>query len=335
MPTITSGAMTLLDWGRRVDPNGKVARIAELLTQYNEIMTDIPYIMGNTQTGHRTTIRTGLPTVAWRQINRGVQPSKSSTRQIEFSAGILEGHGQVDEALVDLAEDKAGLRMSENAPYIESISQTLATTLFYGDTQVNPDRFTGLSPYYSDPAADSYANVIKAGGTGADNTSLWLVCWGENTLHGFFPRGSKAGITHNDLGKMLVEDGITTGAKYMAYIDQYKANLGLVVRDWRFASRLCNIDVSDLATAGEETDTSANILNNMIRMINKIHNLNLGKCAFYCNRTVKTGLDIQAINKANVYLSIDEVQGMGPVTKFMGIPIRRCDAILNNEALVA
>lgn len=335
MGTVTSNALTLMDWAKRLDPQGKIDRIAEILTQYNEILMDVPYIAGNTQTGHRTTIRTGLPTVAWRQINRGVQPSKSSTRQIEFTAGMLEGHGQVDEALVNLAEDKQALRLSENAPYLESISQTLATTFFYGDVKVNPDRFTGLTPYYSDANADSYANVIKAGGSGADNTSLWLVCWGENTIHGFFPKGSKAGIDHNDLGKMLVEDGITTGARFMAYVDQYKANLGLVVRDWRFASRICNIDVSDLATAGEETDTSANLLNKMIVAINKIHNMNLGKCAFYCNRTVKTGLDIQAINKANVYLSISEVEGMGPVTKFMGIPIRRCDAILNNEALVA
>ena len=328
--------LNLMDHAKRIDPDGKVAKIVEALAAVNEVLEDMVVIEGNTQTGCKTTIRTGLPTVAWRQINKGIQPSKSVTRQIEFSCGMLEGMGQVDEELVALASDGAAFRLSENAPYLEAIAQTLATTTFYGDTTIYPDRFTGLSPYYSSTTADSGTNVILASaGGGGDNTSLWLVVWGENTIHGFFPKGSQAGIEHKDLGKMLVEDGITTGAKYMAWIDQYKAKLGMVVRDWRYAVRICNIDISDLATAGDVSDSSANLLKYMIQAVNKIPNLKAGKAAWYCNKDVKTALDIKAMNKANVQLSISNLENGNPITRFLGIPVRRVDAILNAETAVS
>lgn len=333
--TVKPGQMTLMDEARRLDPDGKVARIAELMTKRNEILQDAVYLEGNLKTGHTTTMRTGIPTVAWRQINQGVQPAKSTTKQISFTAGHLEGLGQVDEMLVKLSKDPQGLRLSENAPYIESIAQTLATTMFYGDVTIYPDRFTGLTKYYSSTTADSGGNVILGGGSDTDNTSVWLVCWGDQTTHCFYPQGSKAGIEHNDLGKMLIEDGITTGSKYMAYVDQYMADCGLAVRDWRFNVRICNLDVSALATAGASADSSATLMRFMIQAVNKLPNLNMGRLAWYCNKEVKTALDIQAFNKTNLQLSISEVEGFGPVTKFMGIPVRRCDAILNNESLVS
>jgi hypothetical protein len=332
---VASNGLTLLDHARRIDPNGKIDKIAEIMTKKNEILMDLPYIESNMQGGHKTTLRTGLPAVTWRQINKGIQPTKSTTAQIEFTAGMMEAHGQVDEELVNLAVDKGALRLSENAPFIESISQTLASTLFYGDVTANPERFTGLTPYYSSTTADSYANVIKAGGVGSDNTSLWLVVWGENTIHGFYPKGTRAGIEHNDLGKMLIEDGITTGAKYMAFIDQYKAKAGLAVRDWRYAVRICNIDISDLATTGDTSDTSSNLMKYMVKATNLVQDLTSGKAAWYCNKDVKTALELKMLNKGNAWITMSDLENGRPVTKFLGIPVRRCDALVNNETLVS
>ena len=211
----------------------------------------------------------------------------------------------------------------------------MATTLFYGNVEVNPDRFTGLSPYYSSTTAASGANVLKGGGIGADNTSLWLVTWGENTIHAFFPRGSKAGIEHNDKGLQMVNDSETPAGQYYAFIDQYKTRMGLAVRDWRYAVRICNLDISDLATAGDTSDTSANLIKLMIQALNLIPSLRLGRAAWYCNQQVKTALDIKAYNKSNVNLTIQSLENGAPITRFMGIPIRRCDAIINAETLVS
>lgn len=338
MSTIGNTNLTLMDHARRLDPNGKIARISEMMNEKNEILSDLVFIEGNTTTGHKSTIRTGLPTVAWRQINRGVQPSKSQTRQQLFTAGHLEGMGKIDELLVNIAVDKAAFRISENAPFIEALSQEMATTLFYGNVETNPERFTGLSPYYSSLAAAvaSSENVIDGGAVAGqtDVTSMWLVIWGENTIHAFYPRATKAGITHNDLGKQLVNDDQTPAGQYLAFVDQFYQDLGLCVRDWRFAVRIANLDISLLAQAGDQVDGSANLIKFMIQAMNKVPSLASGRAAWYCNKEVKTALDIKAYNKSNVNLTIRELENGKSLTTFMGIPIRRCDKILNSESIV-
>jgi hypothetical protein len=59
----------------------------------------------------------------------------------------------------------------------------------------------------------------------------------------------------------------------------------------------------------------------------------MGRTVIYCNRVLRTYLDLQAMNKTNVLLRIEEFDGK-PVTTFRGIPVRTCDAILNNEARI-
>ena len=73
----------------------------------------------------------------------------------------------------------------------------------------------------------------------------------------------------------------------------------------------------------------------MIMALNKIPSLNAGRAAFYCNKTVKTALDIKAYNKSNVNLTIEKLEGGKLITRFMGVPIRRVDKILNTEAALS
>jgi hypothetical protein len=138
-------ALTLADWGKRVDPNGKVDKIIELLGQTNPILQDMPFVEGNLPTGHRTTIRSGLPSATWRLLNYGVQPSKSTTVQVTDSVGMLETYAEVDKSLADLNGNTAEFRLSEDRAFIEAMNQQMAQTLFYGDSSVNPQQFMGLS----------------------------------------------------------------------------------------------------------------------------------------------------------------------------------------------
>lgn len=359
MATIGNKQLTLLDHAKRHDPDGKIARIVEMLARVNSIVDDAISVEGNTQTGHVTTLRTGLPQIAWRSINVGIQPSKSTTKQVTVTAGTLEGMGKVDEELVELASDGKAFRLSEVSPFMESFSQTLASTMFYGDTRVNPDRFTGLSAYYAqlnaayqaNPDAlvnpsttlpDSGRNVFDASegskyGTpsGGYNTSLWLVVWGENSIHTFYPKGTRAGIYHEDKGKWLVDDGRGVGAQYWAWVDQYKAKMGLCVRDWRQAVRIANIDVRALKTASDDADSSQNLVKKAIEAVNFIQFLNAGKAAWYCNRVVKTYLEVKAMNKFNAFLKYEDLGDGKSMTKLMGIPVHRCDALMNTEAAVS
>lgn len=350
MAVLGTNVLTYADWASRVDPDGGIATIVELLSQTNEILDDMLVIEGNLPTGHKTTVRTGLPTATWRLLNYGVPNGKSTTAPIIDTCGLLETFNNIDEEVAELNGNTAEFRMSESMAFLEGMSQQMASTLIYGNTAVNPERFMGFAPRYntvSTASAQTAYNVIDAGGTGSDNTSIWIVTWGPNTVHGIFPKGSRAGLTHNPVGgpsqKWPVLDA--NGNQYLAYKEQYKWKLGLTVRDWRYVVRICNIDVSDLSTVN-----AANLINAIIRGLRRLPTAPvtaspvqtsdapsirgvMGRTVIYTNRTVSTFLDLQATNKTNVLLQLSEFNGR-PVTTFRGIPIRTVDAILNTESRI-
>lgn len=353
MATLGTGALTYADWAKRIDDNGKIASIVEILSQTNEILMDMLVLQGNLTTGHKTTVRTGLPTATWRLLNYGIVPTKSTTAQIVDTCGNLEAESQLDVDVAKLNGNSAEFRLSESRGFLEGMNQQMASTLIYGSTAVNPERFTGLAPRYNTvttTSAQSAYNVIDAGGTGADNTSIWIVTWGEQTTHGIFPQGSTAGLQHQDMGKQRVQDTsqtFATGAYFWAWIDHYKWELGLTVRDWRYNVRIANIDVSDLSTG-----SAANLLNAIVRGLNRLPTTSagvtstqssdapsiqgsMGRTVIYCNRTIKTYLELQAMNKTNVLLQLVQAFGGQTVTTFRGIPVRTVDAITNAEARVA
>lgn len=346
MAVIGGTYLTLTDWAKRVDDGNKIATITELLSQANEVFIDMPWIEGNLPTGHKSTIRTGIPSGTWRLLNYGVPYGKSTTAQIVDTVGNLEAYGLIDKDLADLNGNTAAFRFSESSAFIQGLSQQMADTIFYGNVLTNPERFMGLAPRFntvSAAAAQSAQNVIDAGGTGSDNTSIWLVVWGPNTVHGIFPKGKMTGLRHEDLGQDTVHD--VNGNPYQAYRDHFKWEAGLTVRDWRYIVRICNIDVSDLAGG-----SPANLITLMIRALHKVPTMPtnvsnvstsdapgvsgmMGRAAFYCNRDVATWLDIQALNKTNVQLRMQEFDGV-PVLSFRGIPIRTVDKLLSTEARI-
>ena len=129
MAALAVTAATLSDWARRVDPDGKIAKIVEILNLTNPILEDMPFVMGNLPTGHRTTIRSGLPSVTWRLLNYGVQPSKSRTVQVTDTIGMLEAYAEVDKVLADLNGNTPAFRLSEDKAFIEAMNQEMASTL--------------------------------------------------------------------------------------------------------------------------------------------------------------------------------------------------------------
>ena len=204
---------------------------------------------------------------------------------------MLETYAEVDKSLADLNGNTAEFRLSEDRAFIEAMNQQMAQTLFYGDSSVNPQQFMGLSSRYSSLSAGNAQNIIDAGGTGTDNTSIWLVVWGENTVHGIFPKGQKAGIQMEDKGQVTLEDA--NGGKYEGYRTHYKWDNGLALRDWRYVVRIANIDVSNLS----EPSSAANIAKLMVKALHRIPNRGMGRPVFYMNRTVGQTLDLQSLEK--------------------------------------
>ncbi len=344
MTTLGPVALTFADWAKRTDPDGKVAKIVNILSQTNEILDDMLWVEGNLPTGHKTTVRTGLPQAAWRLLNYGVPRAKSTTAQVVDTCGMLEVYSEIDKDILELNGLSSSFRLSEDLAFLEGMNQQMAQTLFYGNTAINPERFLGLTPRFASPSttvAQTANNVIDMGGTGSTNTSIWVVVWGPNTAHGIFPKGSRAGLQHNDIGEWTLTD--PNGNLYQGYRTHYKWDCGLTVRDWRYVVSIANIDVSTLSGANPP-----DLIKALIRALHRLptqpvsagteqtsdaldDGISLGRTAIYCNRTIRTWLDIQATNKTNVLLRMDQFDGK-PVTTFRGVPVRTCDALLNTEA---
>jgi hypothetical protein len=320
---------TLIDVASRTE-GGKVAStIVELLAETNDIIQDATFLEANDGSSHKTTIRSGLPTATWRQLNYGVQPSKSTTVQVKDACGMLEAYAEIDKALADLNGNTSAFRLSEDRAHLEGMNQAFADTLIYGNTATNPERFMGLAPRYNSTSAQNGSNVILGGGSGSDNTSIWLVVWSPNTVHGLFPKGSKAGLSHRDLGEVTLEDA--ANGRFQGYRTHYKWDCGLSVRDWRYVVRIANIDTSELVKTGA---TGADLQDLMVQALELVPNLGMGRPAFYCNRTISSFLRRQIVNKSNLHLGMDEIGGK-KVMSFAGVPVRRVDAILNSEATIS
>ena len=330
MATQGTNVLTLMDWAKRRKPDGGIDTIIEMLSQTNGLLTDMLFKEGNLPTGNRTTIRTGLPTVYWRLLNQGVQPSKSTTAQIDESCGMLEAWSEVDVELAKLESNVAEFRLSEASAFIEAMNQEMASTFFYGNSGTSPEEFNGLSVRYGDLTAANARNIIDGGAAAGqtDCSSIWCVGWGENTIHGIYPKGSTAGLEREDLGIQTVEtqagaSGSVSGNRLRVYQEIFRWKCGVVLKDWRYVVRVGSIDISA---------NNADYIDLMVKMKNRIESLQACRPVIYMNRTIEERLEL--LRRADVTtgggLTYDNVDGVMTMS-FRGIPIRRVDALLESE----
>lgn len=335
MTTLSTIHPTLLDVTKRMDPNGKIDKIAEILHQVNPILDDAVFIEGNLPTGHRTTVRSGLPAPTWRKLYGGVQPTKSRTLQVTDACGMLEAYAETDKALADLNGNTSEFRLSEELAHIEGMSQEMSQTLFLGNEATEPEAFTGFGPRFNSQSAENGGNILTDAATpdNSDNSSIWLVVWGANTVHCIYPKGSKAGLQMEDKGQVTIENVDGAGGRMEAYRSHYRWDAGLVVRDWRYVVRV-QVDAEDLV---KNAASGPDLIDLLAQAIDLVPNINGGRPVFYANRTVRGFLRRQIMNKvANSTLSIEQItRANGALIReitFDGIPVRRCDAITNTES---
>ena len=333
MSTLSSNYDTLLDHAKQFGPDGNISDYVEALAQDNEIVADMPYVEANKMTAHQYTVEVGLPTVYWKLLGQGVLASNGQFAQVEDACAMLESWAIVEKELADLGGQPARYRMNKAKQHLSSMGIELAQTMFYG-AAASPEEFIGLSPRYSSTSAVNGSNVISAGGASSDNASIWLLGLGEQKIHGIFAKGTKAGIERKDHGEQIEQNwGAVTGAQAVVYKEQFKLKTGIAVADWRFGVRIPNIDISNLVAKS----SAADLMELMIKAIYRIPNGGAGaRLKFYMNRTCQEFLDIQGRDAviAGGGISFDNVGGKR-MMNFRGVPIGRCDALLESEALVS
>lgn len=340
---------TLVDLASRLDPEGNIPVIAEMLSQANEMNEDLPWIAANEKTGHEFVFRTSIPAGTWRQYNQGVPYSKSTTAKARVGLGMLDDYSQVDRRLAEHSGTPDAFRASEDAAFLEGMSQTIAQTFIYGNTTTNPAQFMGLAPFYNTintATAQNAANVLDGGGTGSSNSSLWLVGWGPDSIFGLFPRGSQAGLSMENKGD-IVPGFDSVGNRFEAYTSYFSQQAGLCPKDWRYAVRLANLDTTANGLAGPNAYDLFAGMAKMVMLFPKLSKSTSGitktdatedtatgvRPVFYANRTVRYWMDVQIIRDKNVLIGMTDYAGM-PCESFRNIPVKIVDQLVNNEAAV-
>jgi hypothetical protein len=342
MATIGNSFLGIIDHYKRVDRNGNIMPIIEALHQLNPLMQDAHVIEANNGSSHRSTIRTGLGSVAWGKLYQGILQSKSTTQQVEDTTGFVERLSTIDTRFLKLVKDPAGERMAEANAALEAISQDVQSNFFYADSNITPERFKGLAARYNaiSGGGAAAAQIVDGGGTGSDNTSVWLVGWGAPGTSLIYPEGTTGGIQREDKGEQRTLDD--NSMPYFVKEEYFSQHVGVKVGDWRYNVRIANIDVSDLIAG------TVNLLPLLRKAYHRIQgrtratNMNNenaaseGRTVIYMNRTAYEALDANLTSPTlNAALRLTPMQLEGEeVEAYRGIPIRVTDALLNTEARV-
>lgn len=335
MSTIGNTFVTMADFAKRLDPNGIVAQVANVLSKVNPIMNDIPWVEGNLPTGHRFTSSTALPSGSWRRLNQGYDATKGTTDQVDESCGIFEARSVIDVDNPGMqGANRAAYRKSEDLLFLSGMGNDIATGVFYNDVRLNAERFHGISPRLAVTSGNpAEKQILKWGGSssGNDQTSVWLVGWAPDKVFGIYPKDTQAGIQQEDLGRQLVLD--SSNKQFLAYVTRYVWKIGMCIRDYRYIVRGCNIDTS------AATNTDKYIVSLLTDMIAALYSTDNCRPVFYMNRWAFSHLNKNLMNmQANLLEWIDGSNGGGTgarIPSFLGIPIKVVDAITTTESVIS
>lgn len=330
MPTLGATMPTLTDVMKMQSPDGKILRIADILRKLSPAVNDAVWTQGNLPLGHRVGVETSLPTVTSRRLNQRVQPSKGTTEQVDEQCAIIESYSQVDATLANLNGNVEEYRFQKGMQHMRAMTHEFERQLFYGNPSTVQEEMRGLITRLGS-AGDT---VIDAGGSGADNGSMVLVCWGQGYVYCVTPKGdpnkSGTGISHEDKGRITSE---TSDGMMEVYRDRWTFSGGVVVENPNYLGAVRAIDISTVAA--DSTGGTTNLINLMLELIHGVEDIDnpLVKPIIYMNRTLFKCLDKQVQNKSNVYLQAGQEEGKRKVT-FRDIPIHVSDALTETEAVI-
>lgn len=339
---------TMLDVASRMDSAGDIMDVIETQSQTNDWAEDAPFVEASEKTGHEFTMRQSLPGGAWRGYNMGTGFSKSTTLKGRVGLGMLTEWSQCDAALLRHSGKGEAFRRSEDNAVIEGMGQTIARTLVYGNTTINPLEFMGWATFYNTVnTANAYnaANVLDGGGVNSNNTSLYLIGWSPNTMAMIYPRGSKAGLTVSDRGD-TVPAYDSAGNPFIAWTTYFEQEIGFCPMDWRYGARIANLDVTNVGLAGPNAFDLFEGMGALTLRFPKTSKAVSGvvktdapteasghRRVWYGNRTILHYMYTQAMRNKQVLLRLEDYAGI-VTDNFRGDPIKLIDQIVNTEARV-
>jgi len=307
---------------------------AQVLNRKCPLIQMMPMVPSNqilSNIGSRDTV---IGTAQTRSFNYGVPVTVTKSAPFVDPIALFEDYSEVDKSLWEIQNDPNAWRQNQDRRKVEGLVQGVENMLIYGNINTSPGGFNGLATrFYSltyRPNGDTSwpYNVLSGSGTGSDLTSVYALELGPDKVFCTFPRNTAGGLRIRDLGEDTKVDA--AGGLYQVLRTHFQWYVGLAIADERCVQRYCNI---------ESTGTT-NIFSfdTLLAAIGRLPERGSDPgTVIVCNRTIKTQLDIAAMNKANNMLTIDSTGSFfgQHVTRFMGIPILVCDKILDTESTVS
>ena len=336
--------LTIADLATRSDKDGMPLKIAEVVNEDNGLPAHMVWKPSTEMMGNRTVIRTGLPTVSTRRLNKGITPSKSSTSVVKDSMSLLASRSHVDLKELQLHKNPDQFRIDEGMAFIESNIQKVTELVITGDPSTSGgEEFLGLQGRYNSLSGNISDNVISCGGTGSDLSSIWVIKHGAG-FHGIHPMNTLAGLQHDDLGKIQQSDvdgstALNHGSPlYSVMADEWQWDCGIAVPDWRCVARVCNVESSDalgLSGTQELTDYATNIRYAMLDALERIPSVGEGRVMIYMPRSLKIAMMKMslALTSANVFTT-ESVNGR-PTTFFFDNEVHVLDKLGYTETAVS
>lgn len=334
MPINAVNNPTLADVADQLPRQSGPAVMIEALNYASQFWDDITWIEANNGSNHDASVRTGLPQGTWRALYEGVDPSRSTHVNVSDRSGQLTDYSNVDKALYDrMGANAKSWRGSEDAAFYEGMMQNVLKTVFYGDINDNSRAFTGLANRFNtlNSAVASSENVIDAGGTGATNSSIWLVGWSPRTVALFYPQGTQAGLQVQNKGQLTVKD--KNNRSYEAMVTYFEINVGLSVQDWTAVVRIANIDVTLLKGDLSSGPDLPALMDQATDLISD--NADSMRPVWYMTRKVRSILRSQVEKKTGFTMQAEDLYGKNrKVLTYGGYPIRALKTLLNTEVRV-
>jgi hypothetical protein len=308
--------------------DGGIVRVAEVLVEENEALADIPWSAGNLLTGDIHYKRTVNPMAHRRNINQGIKASVSKKEAETDTCMQIASRSVIDMTELKIAPDAAAYLALEARPHIAVMGEQVVRTIFYGD---DAGGVLGIRPRYNKLNGDKKRQIIDAGGTGANLTSVYIVKWAPEEVTGIYPKNTSMGLEIKTMTDQLVPD--KDGELFTAHITDYSQFIGFKLRDERYIARVCNIDMDAIATDAAARQA---LFRNLITAKNRIYHVSQGRVVMYMCPDLANIIEIASFEKENTVVGYkDGLTSDTRILTFSGIPIRKNDFQAQAETKVA
>lgn len=322
-----SDRLTAAEMVKRNEIDDEQRQIIELMSETNEILLDAPYVRANDGTTNTQIVRTALPTVSRRHYNKGVGTSASQTDLMHDVCEQLAIYSKVDVSLIKNQKNPEQALTQEQVSFLEAMGQQQAEDILYGNHDTDKDQTNGFAPRRGKLVTGLCEDAL-ATHTSNKQTSIYMVKWGPQNCKLIYPKEAAGiGVSRTDKGIQTVEDG--NGGEFEAYVNYYQCDFGVSVGNNKSLIRLANIDMND-ALSDDECKT---IVKKILALSHKLP-AGAGTVSLLCNADIFAAFDQATVERNNVLYSTQDPWGR-PIVMLRDMRIRKCDAILNTEAVIA